>query len=68
MSPERQAEQRRALQICSAWLTLLSGQLKVDERNTRATIRDTAGGNIIAECSVAEALDLADRALERERA
>lgn len=57
---ERQ-QQRRALQITSAILTDIARRCGIDESEARFTISHE--GELIAQCSLAEALDLADAAL-----
>lgn len=57
-------EQRRALQLTSAWLYLLVRSDRIDER-ARAKI--TVDGREVY-CSVGEAIDAADAALEPEHA
>ena len=52
---------RRALQINSAWLAMLAKRFKLDEQATRAIIRHA--GAVIAETSLGDALDIADKAL-----
>lgn len=53
---------RRALQINSAWLKLLADKFELERTTTRATIRHE--GRFLAECSLSEALDMANEALE----
>lgn len=53
---------RRALQINAGWLRLLARKFEVDEHDTRATLR--LNGEVISECSLAEALNMANEALE----
>lgn len=54
------AEQRKALQVTSAFLAMIAEEASLSTRH--ATIRHE--GKVIAVCTIAEALDMANEALE----
>ncbi len=58
-------ELRRALLITSGWLASIATKFKLDEATTRAIIRHD--GQVIADTTLGEALDIANSALEPER-
>lgn len=68
MTPEsaRNIDLRHALRVTSAWLVAIVREFKLDESRTRAVVRQD--GELIAELSIAQALDLANEALEPEHA
>lgn len=60
----REQQLYRALQVTSSWLACLSREFRLDEDVSRASI--PVDGAIRTECTLGEALDMADAALAAE--